>query len=287
MTGLAELCSKEIPMAIRVGVQLHPQHCTYPQLAQAAQTADELGCDTLWTWDHFYPLYGSEGAPMGESLPPEAGDPKERGDHFEGWTLLTAFACLTKRVEIGMMVTCNSYRNPQLLADIFRTADHVSNGRMILGLGSGWYERDYVEYGYEFGTAVDRLKELRANLPIIKARLAQLTPPPLRTPVPLIIGGGGEKVTLRLVAEHATMWNYFGKPEEIKHKVGVLNGWCEKIGRDPGEIEKTILISNPKAAAQLEEYLEVGITHFIFGLGTPFDFGFLKDTLAWRDRLNG
>ncbi len=273
-------------MAIRVGVQLHPQHCTYSQLAQAATTADELGFNTLWTWDHFYPLYGSEGAPMGEALPPNAGDPKERGDHFEGWTLLTAFACLTKQVEIGMMVTCNSYRNPQLLADIFRTADHVSNGRMILGLGSGWFERDYVEYGYEFGTAVGRLKELEANIPLIRSRLSQLSPPPLRNPVPIIIGGGGEKITLRLVAEHATMWNYFGTPDEIKHKISVLNGWCEKIGRNPNEIEKSILLTDPSLASNLDAYLEAGITHFIFGLGTPFDFDAIRPVLSWRDSKN-
>ncbi len=273
-------------MAIRVGIQLHPQHCTYPQLAEAAKKADELGFDTLWTWDHFYPLYGSEGAPMGDSLPPNAGDPKERGDHFEGWTLLTAFACLTQRVEIGMMVTCNSYRNPQLLADIFRTTDHVSNGRMILGLGSGWFERDYIEYGYEFGTAVGRLKELEANIPIIKNRLSHLSPPPLRQPVPIVIGGGGEKITLRLVAQHATMWNYFGTPDQMKHKISVLDGWCEKVGRDPKEIEKSILLTDPNLASQLDAYLEAGVTHFIFGLGTPFDFEFLEKALAWRDAKN-
>ena len=270
-------------MAIRIGVQLHPQHCTYAQLAEAAQTADMLGFDTLWTWDHFHPLYGSEGAPMGEALPPSAGEPKERGDHFEGWTLLTAFACLTQRVEIGMMVTCNSYRNPQLLADIFRTADHVSDGRMILGLGSGWFERDYVEYGYEFGTAVGRLKQLEANIPVIKSRLAQLSPAPLRTPTPIVIGGGGEKITLRLVAEHATIWNYFGTPEEMRKKIAVLDGWCEKIGRNPKEIEKSILLTDPNMASQLDEYLEAGVSHFIFGLGTPFDFVPLKKALDWRN----
>jgi probable F420-dependent oxidoreductase len=273
-------------MRIRVGVQLHPQHCTYPQLAEAAQRTDQLGFDTLWTWDHFFPLYGSEGAPMGEALPPEAGDPPQRGDHFEGWTLLSAFACLTKTVEIGMMVTCNSYRNPQLLADMYRTCDHISNGRMILGMGSGWFERDYAEYGYEFGTAVSRLKDLQASLPVIKNRLAQLTPPPVRQPVPMIIGGGGEKITLRLVAEHATMWNYFADPEGMKHKISVLNGWCEKIGRNPDEIEKTILMTGPDFLDKLDAYYEVGVTHFICGMGVPFHFGLAEKLLKWRDERN-
>lgn len=268
-------------MSIRLGVQLHPQHCTYDQLAEAAVKADNLGFDSLWTWDHFYPLYGVEGAPMGPDLPENA-PLTHRGDHFEGWTLLTAFACLTKRIEIGMMVTCNSYRNPQLLADMFRTNDHVSKGRMILGMGSGWYEKDYTEYGYEFGTAVSRLRDLERNLPVVKERLAALTPPPLRNPVPLIIGGGGEKITLRLVAEHATMWNYVGGPEEMAHKNSVLDSWCEKLGRDPGEIERTVLLVNPDHLSRLDEYLKIGVTHFILGMGTPFDFSAAEKLLEWK-----
>lgn len=268
-------------MSIRLGVQLHPQHCTYDQLAEAAVKADQLGLDTLWTWDHFYPLYGVEGAPMGPELPENA-DLSRRGDHFEGWTLLTAFACLTKKIEIGMMVTCNSYRNPHLLADMFRTNDHISKGRMILGMGSGWYEKDYTEYGYEFGTAVSRLRDLERNLPIMKERLKALTPGPLRHPVPLIIGGGGEKITLRLVAEHATMWNYVGGPDEMAHKNSVLDEWCKKLGRDPAEIERTVLLVNPSHLERLDDYLKVGVTHFILGMGTPFDFSAAEKLLEWK-----
>lgn len=273
-------------MRTRVGIQLHPQHCTYAQLAEAAKKADDLGFDTLWTWDHFYPLYGSEGAPMGEHLPAEAGEPANRGDHFEGWTLLTAFAAITRRIEIGMMVTCNSYRNPHLLADMYRTTDHVSNGRMILGLGSGWFERDYVEYGYPFGTAVSRLKDLQESIPVIKARLAQLSPPPVREKVPIIIGGGGEKITLRLVAEHATMWNYFADPEGMKHKISVLESWCGKIGRDPQEIEKTILLTGPDPLSKIDAYHDIGVTHIILGMGIPFDFTQAEKLLSWRDQRN-
>lgn len=267
---------------IRIGIQLHPQHCTYQDLAQAAKKVDQLGFDTLWTWDHFYPLYGVEGSPMGDKLPANAGNPKERGDHFEGWTLLTAFACLTQKVEIGMMVTCNSYRNPNLLADIYRTADHVSQGRMILGLGSGWYEKDYEEYGYEFGTAVSRLKDLRRDLPIIKDRLAKLSPPPLRNPVPIVIGGGGEKMTLKLVAEHATMWNYFGTPEQMAHKISVLKKWCNEFGRKVDDIEKTVLVTDPSLLEKLDEYVEVGVTHFILAMGIPFDFEDAEKLLKWK-----
>jgi len=271
---------------IRTGIQLHPQHCTYDQLAKAAVETDKMGFDTLWTWDHFYPLYGVKGAPIGESLPPEAGDPKERGDHFEGWTLLTAFACLTEKVEIGMMVTCNSYRNPQLLADMYRTNDHISKGRMILGLGSGWYEKDYDEYGYEFGTAVSRLKDLRRDIPIMKDRLSKLSPPPLRDPVPIIIGGGGEKMTLKMVAEHATMWNYFGTPEQMAHKISVIEKWCKEIGRDHKEIEKTVLMTDPGLLNKLDAYVDIGVTHFILGMGTPFDFGHAEKLKKWQDSKN-
>ena len=271
---------------IRTGVQLHPQHCTYDALAQAAKKADQLGFDTLWTWDHFFPLYGVEGAPIGAELPPEAGNPKERGDHFEGWTLLAAFAAITQRVEIGMMVTCNSYRNPELLADMFRTTDHISNGRMILGLGSGWYQKDYDEYGYEFGTAVGRLRNLRRDIPLMKARLSKLSPAPLRDPVPIIIGGGGEKMTLKMVAEHATMWNYFGTPEQMAHKISVLKKWCDEIGRDHNEIEKTVLMTDPGLLNKLDEYVDIGVTHFILGMGTPFHFGDAEKLLAWQEAKN-
>jgi alkanesulfonate monooxygenase SsuD/methylene tetrahydromethanopterin reductase-like flavin-dependent oxidoreductase (luciferase family) len=138
----------------------------------------------------------------------------------------------TSRAQIGALVTCNSYRNPEYLADAHRTIDHISGGRVILGIGAGWFRRDYDEYGYEFGDAPARLRALRESLPRIRARLGKLNPPPIGR-LPILIGGGGEKVTLRLVAQHADMWHGFGDAERFRHKNGVLEEHCAAWGAIP------------------------------------------------------
>ena len=152
--------------------------------------------------------------------------------------MLAAWAEATERVEFGALVTCNSYRNPDLLADMARTVDHISDGRLIFGIGSGWFEKDYDEYGYEFGTAGGRLDALGEALPRIEARWEKLNPKPTRD-IPVLIGGGGEKKTLKLVAKHANIWHGFGDAETLAHKHAVLDEHCKTIGRDPGEIERS------------------------------------------------
>jgi probable F420-dependent oxidoreductase len=238
--------------ACKVGVQLHPQDTTVDELRAAARAADDLGVDSVWVWDHFYPLYGD----------PDAA-------HFEAYTLLAALAVETSRAQLGALVTCNSYRNPNLLADMARTIDHLSGGRFVLGIGSGWFERDYEEYGYDFGTAAGRLRDLAAALPVIERRLDALNPGPVGD-LPILIGGSGEKVTLRLVAEHADMWNTFGPPESFRAKSAVLDGWCERVGRAPHQIERTVAI-RPDEAGDVEAYLDAGAEHLIVMVGAPFD----------------
>ena len=252
--------------SIRIGVQIRPQHTTYAAFADAVRKAEALGMDSIWNWDHFYPLFG-----------------EPDGNHFEGWTLLTAMATLTTRAEIGCLVSCNSYRNPNLLADMARTVDNISGGRLILGIGAGWFERDYNEYGYEFGTAPDRLRALKRDLPIIRERLGRLVPPPVRNPLPILIGGGGEKVTLRLVAQHANLWNGFGPPENYKRKNEILDQWCRDLGRDPAEIERSVLVNNEELD-NLDAYLEAGASHIILGWNDPWDAVPVEKLAAWRDK---
>jgi probable F420-dependent oxidoreductase len=249
---------------MKIGVQLRPQATTVNEMRAAWRAADAMGVDSIWTWDHFYPLYG---------------DPEET--HFEGYTLIAAMAADTCHASVGALVTCFSYRNAQLLADMARTIDHISNGRFVLGLGSGWFERDYVEYGYEFGTAIGRLKALEAGLPVIKSRLAKLNPQPVRGSIPIMIGGSGEKVTFRIVAEHADQLNTFGDPATVRHKNSVLDDWCAKIGRNPKEIERTIAV-DPKELEKAEEYAEAGADHLIAMIGSPFDFAAVEKALAKR-----
>jgi len=252
---------------IRIGVQLQPQQAEYAAIRAAMLEAEQLGVDIVFNWDHFYPLYGDAD-----------------GQHFECWTMLGAWAEQTTRVEIGALVTCNSYRNPELLADMARTVDHISGGRLILGIGSGWFERDYDEYGYEFGTAGGRLDDLAQALPRIEMRLGKLNPAPTRD-IPVLIGGGGERKTLRLVAQHADIWHSFGDLDTFTHKSGVLDRWCGEVGRDTAAIERSIGVQGEPAELG-PGYVEAGASLFTVGVGGPsYDLTLLRSWLQWRDSL--
>lgn len=239
--------------AIKVGIDLPQQHCTIDELRRAWREADRAGFDSLWLWDHFFPL---------------SGDPD--GSHFEGWSLLAAMACDTANVQIGTLVSCTGYRNPDLLADMARTVDHLSGGRVILGIGAGGMGgRDYREYGFDLDDPRRRVRLFEASLLRIKTRLARLNPPPAG-PLPLLIAGFGERVMLRLVAEHADMWNTAGSPEVAGRRNQVLDDWCRRVGRDPTEIERTLVVF-PEAYAQWREYADAGFRHLILASLAPFD----------------
>ncbi len=258
---------------VRLGVQLAPQHTEYPVIRDAVRRFEDLGVDILFNWDHFFPL---------------AGDPD--GLHFESWTMLGAWAEQTERVEIGALVNCNSYRNPDLQADMARTIDHISakggTGRFIFGTGAGWFERDYDEYGYEFGTPGSRLDDLAAGLARIDTRWQKLNPPPTRR-IPIMIGGQGEQKTLRLVARHADIWHSFVRADALAHKVSVIERWGDREGRDTSGI----VISNElrrRSEDAADALFDAGVRLFTLGLtGPEYDIDEARRWLRWRDARNG
>jgi probable F420-dependent oxidoreductase len=253
---------------VRIGVQIAPQHALYGTIRDTAAELEDMGVDILFNWDHFYPLSG----------PPD-------GLHFESWTMLAALAEQTSRVELGALVNCNSYRNANLQADMARTIDHISGGRFIFGTGSGWFERDYEEYGYEFGTVGERLDALAVSLPIIEERWGRLNPPPTRK-IPVLIGGGGEKKTLKLVAKHADIWHSFSDVPTLERKLGILAEHGTAVGRDTSEIEISTEIKN-RSEADAAELLDLGTTLFTVGISGPdYDLEPVRRWLAWRDAVN-
>ncbi len=258
---------------VRIGIQLQPQHATYPQIRDRVVELEQLGVDILFNWDHFYPL---------------TGDPN--GLHFESWTELASWAELTSRVEFGCLVNCNSYRGADLQADMARTIDHISakdggTGRFIFGTGAGWFERDYDEYGYEFGTPGTRLAALADALPRIEERWEKLNPPPTRD-IPILIGGSGEKKTLRIVAEHADIWHSFVGPADYARKLDILREHCDAVGRDLADIE----LSNETRAkdfAVADQLREHGVSLFTVGIsGDRYDVSVVQRWLDWRDAQN-
>jgi alkanesulfonate monooxygenase SsuD/methylene tetrahydromethanopterin reductase-like flavin-dependent oxidoreductase (luciferase family) len=189
-------------------------------------------------------------------------------------------------------VACNSYRNPNLLADIARTVDHVSGGRVILGLGAGWFRRDYDTYGFEFGTMGGRIRALGEAIPVMTRRLAALKPPPVRR-MPILIAGTGPRRTLPLVARYADAWHarFPDRPSELEPAVEALRRSCDEIGRDPSEIEWGLGVEPDDLDRFLEKdartYVEMGFTQFTLGFNGPgwtVDAG--RGWLAWRDEVN-
>ena len=253
---------------VKIGVSLLPEHTSVASLRAAWRSADALGVDSLWIWDHFFPVTGDLD-----------------GASFECWSLIAAMAADTTRATVGSLVSACGYRNPDLLTDIARTVDHVSGGRAVLGLGAGWAERDYTAYGYDYGSAASRLADLESALVRVRARRGALHPPP-RGPLPILVGGSGEKVTLRLVATYADAWNFIGSLDEFRHKNRVLDEWARRVDRDPRSIERTISVFAEEESLPVADYVAADADHIIRGVRDPFDLSDVADLLAQRDALD-
>jgi F420-dependent oxidoreductase-like protein len=224
---------------VHFGIQTPQEGVTFDALVAHWRCADDLGFDSVWLDDHFYSVLRPRSEPQ-----------------MEAWTLLAALARATRRVRIGILVNCNGYRNPALLAKMAATVDVLSNGRLIHGVGAGWFADEYEGYGYDFPDVQTRLAQLDESLRVQKLlwtaerpsfdgrfyrlKEAWCEPRPAQRPhPPILIGGSGEKVLLRLVAGHADMWNCPGEPAELGRKIGVLRRHCAAEGRALDAIERT------------------------------------------------
>ncbi len=294
-----------MPDPIKLGALSWNQYTTWDALRDAGIRADRLGYDSIWTWDHLYPIVGSPEGPI-----------------FEGWLTLAAWAEATENARIGLMVGANTFRNPALVAKMATTLDHISKGRAILGIGGAWFETEHRAYGVEFGKSPgERLRWLDEAARIMRGMLdgdrpsgeryytaeeVRNDPMPVQERLPVLIGGGGEKKTLRIVARYADACNVGGGFESVKRKDEVLRRHCDEVGRDESEIERTVgmgvcvirddqaeaervaaeifrrngnadpwtnqLVGTPEHAAEaMRPYLGIGFRHFVVGFPAPHD----------------
>ena len=294
------------------GLQLHPQYTTWDEMRDAALLAEQAGWDVLMTWDHFVPLMGDV-----------------TGPNLEGWQVLAAFGAITKKPKIGMLVTGNTYRHPAVLANMASTLDNITNGRAVLGIGAAWNEHEHKMYGIEFDTPAIRLAKLREATRIIRGLLdkgkvtyegkyyelkdATLGTRPIQKRLPILVGGGGEQVTLKITARYADWWHGFGTPDVIKHKLDVLKKHCDDVGRDFNEIAPTggggilvrddlntvdkrmrevaarnkveapnrpAFLGKPEdIAKRLVDYHKVGVNGFLLGMSMPYDRETIERTM--------
>ena len=297
---------------IRFGIQAPGSHTTWSSMLETWKLVESLGYDTLWNYDHFFPILSD---PTGPCL--------------EAWTALAALAASVPRIEIGTLVTGNTYRNPAVLAKMAATVDHVSGGRLVLGIGAAWFEQEHLAYNIPFYTTGERIRRCDEAIEVIKrlwsepkvsfeGRYYKLTdaycePKPVRKPMPpLMIGGGGEKLMLRVVAKHADQWNTFGSPRIFRQKIEVLREHCAAVGRNFDDIEISWAGASRIAASQQEKdravsrlaeafharpediepglfmgsvqeirdrvdsLIEVGVSHFILLASAPFDHNTIR-----------
>ena len=291
---------------IKLGANCWNQYTDWPSHLEAGKRIDRLGYDTLWTWDHLYPIVGNHEGPI-----------------LEGWSVITAWAMATEKVHLGLMVGANTFREPSLTAKLATTLDHISGGRAILGIGGAWFETEHEAYGLQFGDGFpERLRWLGEALPIMRgmlhgeeptasgpryrAKAVRNDPPPIQERLPILIGGGGEQVTLKLVARYGDANNVGGSIDNVRRKEAVLLQHCETVGRDSSEIERTagigtVIIRDSRAEAvrvqrevferngrarlwedqpvgtvedvaeRLAPFVELGYRHLIAGFPSPYD----------------
>jgi len=291
---------------VKLGALVWPQYTDWESLQETGTLVDRLGYDSLWTWDHLYPIVGDPEGPI-----------------FEGYLTLAGWANHTENVRLGLMVGANTFRNPGLVVKMITTLDHMSGGRMWLGIGGAWFETEHTGLGFEFGSGFgerldwfdESVELMRSMLPggpasargrFYQAKDALNNPPPVQEKLPILIGGSGERKTLHTVAKYADAWNTGGDLERARHKDEVLRRWCDEVGRDESEIERTMQGGLPiirdteeearKVAAEMKErnvgwrgpvdgpfgsaeqvaekwapYFDLGFEHFYIDCPAPFD----------------
>jgi len=282
---------------LQFGIQINNYLASWESILLTIKTVESGPWSSLWVSDHFFP-------PIGDNV--------EHKDALEGWSLITAAATVTKRLRLGVLVSGNTYRNPALLAKMAATVDQISGGRFILGIGAGWFKREHEAFGWEFPITKERSDRLEEAVELIKKLFtnkgpisynghyyslkdAYFSPPCTQKPhVPILIGGNGEKRTLRTLARLGDIcnldFNAPGSPEIFRRKIEILERHCEEFGRDPNEIKKTlhmpIHLENDEEKAiryrkirgewtltgsasfiinRIQEYLDVGVEELIFG----------------------
>jgi alkanesulfonate monooxygenase SsuD/methylene tetrahydromethanopterin reductase-like flavin-dependent oxidoreductase (luciferase family) len=296
----------DLTAPIKLGANCWNQYTDWPAWLAAGQRASTLGYDSLWTWDHVYPIVGSPHGPI-----------------LEAYTAIAALAALTHRGTIGLMVGANTFRNPALVAKMMTTIDHISGGRAVLGIGAAWFETEHTAFGFEFGSGPpERLRWLGEALPIMRGMLdgtepvaagpryaasrVRNDPPPVQRRLPILVGGSGRAVTLRLVARYADANNVGGTLEDVRDAEATLVRHCEAVGRDEREIERTlgtgtVVIRDSREEARrvhvamfarngdarlwddqpvgtpedlverFAPYVEMGYRHLIAGFPSPYD----------------
>jgi alkanesulfonate monooxygenase SsuD/methylene tetrahydromethanopterin reductase-like flavin-dependent oxidoreductase (luciferase family) len=291
---------------VKLGALIWPQYTDWDSLMETGALVDRAGYDTLWTWDHIYPIVGDPEGPI-----------------FEGYMTLAGWAHRTERVRLGLMVGANTFRNPGLVVKMVTALDHMSGGRMYLGIGGAWFEDEHTAFGIPFGSVlgerhyrfdedVELMTIFRPGVPatargrFYQAKDVLNNPPPVQAHLPIMIGGSGERKTLHTVAKYADAWNTSGDLERVRHKDEVLRRWCDEVGRDHTEIERTLVGSVPiirdtedearKVAAAMKErntgwrgpqdgpfgpaelvaekwapFLDLGFEHIYIDCPAPFD----------------